>query len=221
MTTVVQRHRMMMDRASSFTRWDGVSESSLARALAPPVTECMELALIDGDQYGRLLFRPRTGGCLRLALTTRSACRHQVVKVFVEALAIRLDLSRELRERVHTAIQEAMMNSVLHGNLAIDSGLRNSLEGLVTSHQMIEKLLSDPQIARNMLRVEAVWNAAMLYVLVRDSGAGFDASALPSPGARQAAGNAVSGRGLMILQAFCDRIAWLRGGSTLKLGFRL
>lgn len=221
MTTAAQDQKIATSEAPGFTCWDGASESSLAQALSPPITECMEAALIDGNQYSRLLFRPRASGCLRLALTTRSACRHQVVKVLVGAMAVRIDLSDDLRERVHTAIQEAMMNSVLHGNLAINSGLRNSLEGLETAHQTIERLLTSPQIARSMIRVEAVWNSSMLCVLVRDSGAGFERSRLLSPGAGQPAGDVASGRGLAILQAFCDRIALLDGGTTIKLGFKL
>ena len=205
--------------ASGFSCWDGVSESSLAQALSAPVTECMEAALIDGNQYSRLSFRARSDGCLRLALTTRSAYRHQVVKVFVGALADRVALSRDLRERIHTAVQEAMINSVLHGNLAIGSGLRDSLEGLTTSHQAIETLLASPQIARSMIRVEAIWNSSMLYILVRDSGAGFERDELRSSRARPKANR--SGRGLAILDAFCDRMALLNGGATIKMGFRL
>jgi anti-sigma regulatory factor (Ser/Thr protein kinase) len=204
-----------------FTCWDGVSERSLERALSLPVTECMEVALIDGNQYSRLLFRPRTDGCLRLALTTRSAYRHPVVKVFVRAMATRIDLSRDLRERIHTAVQEAVINSVLHGNLAISSAHRNSLKGLENTHQTIEKLLASPEIARSMIRVEAIWNSAMLYVLIRDSGAGYDRDELPSPGALHTPGHGASGRGIAILEAFCDRIALLNGGATIKLGFRL
>jgi anti-sigma regulatory factor (Ser/Thr protein kinase) len=166
-------------------------------------------------------FRARIDGCLRLAVTTRSAYRHQVVKVFVGALAARIDLSRDLRERIHTAVQEAMMNSVLHGNLAIESGLRDSLEGLTTSHQAIERLLTSPKIARSMIRVEAIWNLGMLYVLVRDSGGGFERCGLPSPGAWQEADHRGSGRGLAIVEAFCDRVALLSGGATIKMGFRL
>jgi anti-sigma regulatory factor (Ser/Thr protein kinase) len=215
--TAVQDHKLARSEASGFTCWDGVSEDSLVRALSPPVTECMEVALIDGHQYSRLLFRARTDGCLRLALTTRSAYRHQVVKVFVAALAARINLSRDLSERIHTAVQEAVMNSVLHGNLAINSELRNSLEGLVTSHQTIERLLTSPQIARSMIRVEAIWNPTMLYILVRDSGAGFKRGEPPSPSVRPAK----SGRGLAIVEAFCDRIALLNGGATIKLGFQL
>lgn len=212
---------MAADEAPGFTCWDGASEGSLARALSSPVTECMEVALIDGNQYSRLLFRPRTRGCLRLALTTRSAYRHPVVKVFVGAMAIRIDLSRDLRERIHTALQEAVINSVLHGNLGINSELRSSLEGLETSHQTIEMLLRSPQIARSMIRVEAIWNSTMLHVLVRDSGAGYKRSELPSPSDLHASGHVGSGRGLAILEAFCDRVALLNGGATIKLGFRL
>ena len=123
--------------------------------------------------------------------------------------------------RIHTAVQEAMINSVLHGNLSIGSELRDSLEGVMSSHQAIEALLASPQIARSMIRVEAIWNSAMLYVLVRDSGAGFKRNQLPAPAASQKAGNHGSGRGLAILDAFCDRVALLNGGATIKLGFRL
>ncbi len=112
-----------------------------------------------------------------------------------------------------------MINSVLHGNLAIGSGLRDSLEGLTTSHQAIETLLASPQIARSMIRVEAIWNSSMLYMLVRDSGVGFERDELPSSGERQKADR--SGRGLAILDAFCDRMALLNGGATIKMGFRL
>lgn len=205
--------------ASGFSCWDGASEDSLAQALSPPVTECMEAALIDGNQYSQLSFRARSDGCLRLAVTTRSSYRHQVVKAFVSALAVRVNLSRDLRERIHTAVQEAMINSVLHGNLAIGSGFRGSLEGLTTSHQAIERLLLSPQIARSMIRVEAIWNSSMLYILVRDSGAGFERDEIPSSGERQKADR--SGRGLAILDAFCDRMALLNGGATIKMGFRL
>jgi hypothetical protein len=217
----MQGQKIAASAAPAVTCWDGVSESSLAQALSLPVTECMEVALIDGNQYSQLSFRSRIDGCLRLAVTTRSAYRHQVVKVFVSALAVRMELSRELRERIHTAVQEAMMNAVLHGNLAINSELRDSLEGLTTSHQAIELLLTSPQIARSMIRVEAIWNSSMLYVLVRDSGAGFKKNELPLPSAWQKAGHHGSGRGLAILDAFCDRIALLNGGATIKLGFRL
>lgn len=218
---MVQGQEIAVSAAPGLTCWDGVSESSLAQALSLPVTECMEVALIDGNEYSRLLFRARTDGCLRLAVTTRSAYRHQVVKVFVGALAIRMDLSRDLRERIHTAVQEAMINSVLHGNLGLSSESRDTLEGLETSHQKIEVLLTSPQIARSMIRVEAIWNSTMLYVLVRDSGAGFKRSELPSPNAWQKAGHHGSGRGLAIVEAFCDRVALLNGGATIKLGFRL
>ena len=218
MTTVMHGQKVA---AATATCWDGVSGSSLAAALSPPVTECMEAALIDGNQYSQLSFRVRTDGCLRLAVTTRSAYRQQVAKYFVGALAVRMDLSQDLRERSHTAVQEAMINSVLHGNLAIGSELRDSLEGLTTSHQAIELLLASPQIARSMIRVEAIWNASMLYVLVRDSGAGFKRSELPTPAAWREAGHHGSGRGLAILDAFCDRVSLLNGGATIKLGFRL
>ena len=205
----------------TLTCWDGVSESSLAGALSLRVTECMEVALIDGNQYNQLSFRPRAAGCLRLAVTTRSAYRHKIVRVFVAALAMRTELSRSLRERIRTAVQEAVINAMLHGNLAMSSEGFSGLESMAASHEIIEGLLTSPQIARSLIRVEAVWNSAILNVLVHDSGTGFKRKKMPLSEERHAATDAKSGRGLAILEAFCDRVAVLRGGTTIKLGFRL
>lgn len=206
--------------AAGFTCWDGYSGDSLASALTAPVTECMEAALIDGHQYSQLVFRPRLQGCLRLAVTTRSAYRHQVAKSFTAALAARLELSEDLRDRIHTTVHEAIMNSILHGNLAVGSTLRNSLEELSVAHRTIDSLLEAPQIARQMIRVEAIWSTRRLYILVRDSGAGFKRGE-PKASSDMPDASQRSGRGMAILDAFCDHVSLQNGGSTIKLRFSL
>jgi anti-sigma regulatory factor (Ser/Thr protein kinase) len=199
--------------------WDGVSERSLAFALIPPTTDCVEVDLAD-RRSGRAV-RKMSCGRLGLTVTTRSAYRHSVAKAFVEAIAARLSFPRDLRERIHTAVQEAVMNAMLHGNLELGSGLRDSLEGLAASHELIEALLELPEVARSTIRVDAIWNPTMLYVLIRDSGRGFKRTESPSPELWQAGGDRGCGRGLAILEMFCDRVALLSGGTAIKLGFRL
>jgi anti-sigma regulatory factor (Ser/Thr protein kinase) len=199
--------------------WDGVSERSLAFALIPPATDCVEADLAD-RRGGRAACK---ASCRRLGLTvtTRSAYRHPVARAFVEAIATRLNFPRDLRERVETAVQESVMNAMLHGNLELGSGLRDSLEGLATSHELIEALLELPQVGCSTIRLDAIWNPTTLHVMIRDSGAGFKRTESRSPGPAQAEGDRGGGRGLAILEMFCDRVVLLCGGTTIKLGFRL
>jgi anti-sigma regulatory factor (Ser/Thr protein kinase) len=203
--------------AARLTRWDGVSEATLTLALSQPATRCVEVDLVQ--QYQQRPLHQAEPRSLGLAVTTKSAYRHPVARAFITALARRTPLSEELHDRIYTAVQEALMNAVMHGNLKIDSGARDSLDNLSATHDAIEAMLASPQIARGMIRVEAIWGPAMLHVLVHDSGHGFERKHLPSPEAWQAAGHIGSGRGLTILEAICDRVVLLEGGSTIKLSF--
>jgi anti-sigma regulatory factor (Ser/Thr protein kinase) len=201
-----------------FRCWDGVSVGSLTLALSPPVTECVEVDLLD--QYNGTVHGQHILGHLSLLVTTKSAYRQPVGKAFVEAMAIRTPMPDDLRERIYTAIQEAMMNAVLHGNLRIGSGGRDTLEGLMQTHEMIEQMLAVPDGAGGAIRVDAIWNSKVLHVLIRDSGEGFTRRE-PSPEDIAESGRLASGRGLSILEAICDRVVLLHGGRTIKLGFNL
>jgi len=201
--------------------WDGLAEASLVLSLSPPATDCVERDLIESH---RRRSRPRSAAVCRhlgLALTTRSAYRCMVARPFVDAIAERTDLSDDVRERAQTALQEAVMNAVLHGNLGLDSSLRDDLAGIKTTHQRIEQLLSKPEVALSALRIDAIWNNSDLLIMVRDSGNGFDRKHVPSSNEWKAAGHIGGGRGFLVLEAFCDRLALLRGGTVIRLGFHL
>jgi anti-sigma regulatory factor (Ser/Thr protein kinase) len=207
------------DVESTTVCWDGLAEASLALALAKPAVDCVEQDLLWTHRRKR---RARAV-CrhLGLVLTTRSAYRCSIARPFVAAVAERVELSEDVRERALTALQEAVMNAVLHGNLGLDSSLRDDLAGMDKTHETIERLLLSPQLALSAVRIDAVWNGSFLFILVRDSGAGFDRTELPTSEEWMAQGHIGSGRGFLILEAFCDRLALLRGGTLIKLGFRL
>jgi anti-sigma regulatory factor (Ser/Thr protein kinase) len=201
-----------------FTCWDGRSEATLEAALSPPAAGCIEADLI-GHCREDAFFMQDAPGHLALAVTTRSAYRHSIVRAFVAAIGQRTSFSEDLRVRIYSAAQEALMNAIFHGNLKIDPHLRDSLEGLLAAQEAIEVKLTLPQVARAMIRMEATWNAATVRVLIRDSGEGYEAG---DPSARCAEHNCEgpSGRGLDILEAFSDGVEVLDGGTTVRLEFR-
>ncbi|MGJ5181941.1 ATP-binding protein [Bradyrhizobium oligotrophicum] len=195
--------------------WNGASEATLEAALARPTRQCVETDLIDGcDRFEDVELPGRDR--LSLVVTTRSAYRHSIVKTFVDALRARLPLTEDLRIRIHSAAQEALMNAVLHGNLRIDGELRGSLDGLIAAQAIIETRLNSPEIGDALIRLDAVWTATDVAITIRDSGDGYDYSSVRPP-----VEDGVSGRGLEILQVFSDRVTVLNGGTTVRLEFRL
>ncbi|MGJ4929995.1 ATP-binding protein [Bradyrhizobium sp. HKCCYLS2038] len=196
------------------TCWDGASEATLEAALEPPAIQCVEVGLAgkcEGDLDGAA-----EPGHLSLVVTTRSAYKHCIVKVFIHAMEHRTALTEDLRVRVYSAVQEALMNAVLHGNLRINPESRGSLDGLLAAHDAIESKLSSSDVAEAPIRMDALWDEAQLRVLVHDSGVGYEPQAVQSR-----AGEDSMGRGLAILQAFSDNVAILDGGTTVELEFRL
>lgn len=156
------------------------------------------------------------GENLSLVMTTNAAYRTPVVKVFVGAMADRTDLPEELRERIYTAVQEALMNAVMHGNLKIDSSLRDSVQNLMIVHETIERLLGSPNYSALAIRVEASWSATSLNITVSDSGTGFVRESPPT----QEMNETPSGRGLGILEAMCDGFQLNDGGRSATMKFR-
>ncbi|MGY3454446.1 ATP-binding protein [Bradyrhizobium sp. USDA 4353] len=193
--------------------WNGVSEETLTAALASPVRQCIEADLLDRCGDGRD-GGPAGGDRLSLVVTTRSAYRHSIVRTFVEALRTRLPLTEDLRIRIYSAAQEALMNAVLHGNLRIDGELRGSLDGLIAAQEIIESRLDSPEMGGAVIRLDAAWTATCVEITIRDSGDGYDYS-----GVRPAAEDGASGRGLEILQVFSDAVTVLNGGTTVRLEF--
>ena len=197
------------------TSWDGGSEISLHLALRRPAMDCVETELMDRDVRRR---RPRAAGRLSLTVTTESAYRQPIAKAFAAGINDRLGCSNDLRQRMRTALQEAIMNAEMHGNLGLASQYRGSLQELAVSHDVIEELLDRPAVAHSAIGIDAIWNAKMLQIMVRDSGKGFARSKPETSEALQSERG--HGRGLLLLEAFCDRVAVVNGGKTVKMVLR-
>jgi anti-sigma regulatory factor (Ser/Thr protein kinase) len=194
------------------TCWDGASEHTLAQSLAPPATACIEAGL--GVEAGWSKAGDGGLGCLRLTVSIRSIFQQAVAKAFVLAIDDRLRLRQEERDRILTALHEALLNAVMHGHLQLQQGLRDTFSGFEASHETIKRQLALPKYAQSRVVIEAQWSAGRLLIAVHDNGVGFD----PGKSRDQHRG---SGRGLAILEAFCDSITFQDGGRTIVLGFEL
>ncbi len=105
--------------------------------------------------------------------------------------------------RISTALQEGLVNAIEHGNLELDSKLRELKDN---SYQKLgdERRQQEPFGSRKVF-VTAEFNREGCRWTIRDEGRGFNPESLPDP--RDPANlQRVSGRGLLLIRTFMDEV---------------
>jgi len=90
---------------------------------------------------------------------------------------------------VRLALEEALANAIKHGN-RLDSGKKVRVEAEVTPRQV--------------------------RIVIEDEGGGFDRSRVPDP-TIQANLEKTCGRGILLIEAYMDKVRWSRGGRRLEM----
>jgi hypothetical protein len=116
--------------------------------------------------------------------------------------------------RICTAIEEAVLNALYHGNLEVDSNLRQDDDRAyeeLAARRRHESLYQDRRIH---VRSD-VSESGAVYV-IRDEGPGFDPSTLPDP--RDPA-NLLRpfGRGVLLMRTFMDDVEFNEHGNEVTL----
>ncbi|WP_158240832.1 ATP-binding protein [Telmatospirillum siberiense] len=191
----------------------GVDEAGMERALSD-FGGCVEVAygqLLSGEHLLSTLERHG----LYMALSTATAYSLAPAHMFCNVLAERHHLSPELRDAIELAVHEAVVNGLLHGNLEIGSGDRQSLEGLRRFGETISTQLRDPSLASRRIEVTAVVSEREVELAVIDSGPGYEAESL----AADDRPDRKSGRGLELIRHFAQAVEVGEGGRKLRMRF--
>ncbi|OGF15189.1 MAG: hypothetical protein A2W00_06215 [Candidatus Eisenbacteria bacterium RBG_16_71_46] len=119
-----------------------------------------------------------------------------------------------LRTQVSVALIEAVANSMIHGNLEVSSALRK--ESHRAYDAMIDQRRATLPYSLRRLRCTARESARTIEYTIEDEGPGFDLTKLPDP---TDPGNLLnlSGRGVLLIRTFMDRVDYLDGGSRIVM----
>ena len=109
------------------------------------------------------------------------------------------------RLQIGMAMDEALVNAMHHGNLEVDSKMRES-ENEKEYYDLIRDRKNVTPFCHRRVRVEAEFSDDHICVQISDDGKGFNPDVIPDPTCEQNL-HKVSGRGLFLIRSFMDQVA--------------
>ena len=119
------------------------------------------------------------------------------------------------RLQIGMAMDEALVNAMHHGNLEVDSSLRDSDDERQYYDQIRARKLVSP-FRHRRVRVEAEFSDEHICVQISDDGRGFDPTVIPDPTSDSNL-HKVSGRGLYLIRSFMDQVAHNETGNQITM----
>ena len=189
-----------------------VPKRILSRRLPETVNRILEVSREEKEQ-ARLMERLVADEC---AFVLENDIR--LIATFVRYLRLGLrgvGLCEESDHmRISIAVEEALLNAYYHGNLEVDSQLRegDGNEFLELARQRREEI---PYRDRR-ISIKATYSDSEAVFVIRDDGEGFDATQIPDPTDPD---NLLrpSGRGLLLMQSFMDELRFNDIGNEVTL----
>ena len=119
------------------------------------------------------------------------------------------------RLRVGVALDESLLNAMHHGNLEVDSRLRDEGDGEEYRCE-IQKRLKEAPFCQRKICLEAQISSSEIQVRVRDEGPGFEPSEVPDPTTPENL-EKPSGRGLLLIRSFMTQVLHNTVGNEITM----
>lgn len=116
--------------------------------------------------------------------------------------------------RVSTALQEALVNAIEHGNLEIDSALRENRDG--GYGKLVKQRAEQEPFCHRRVRIVTKMTREVAEWSICDEGPGYNPDLLPDP--RDPANlQKVSGRGLLLIRTFMDEVSFNETANEIRM----
>jgi len=116
--------------------------------------------------------------------------------------------------RVCVALEECLLNAVIHGNLEVSSELRQTNESAY--FRQIEERRTQSPFKERKVKVTARVSRAEGVFVVQDDGPGFDVSKVPDP-THPANLFRIGGRGILLMRSFMTSVYFSDRGNRVTL----
>ncbi len=118
------------------------------------------------------------------------------------------------RMRIAVALQEACLNAIYHGNLEVNSSLRQEDES--NYHKLIKERREQPPFQNRRVHIDVKVTPAEATYTIRDEGKGFDPSVLPDPASPDNL-EKIGGRGILLIRTFMDMVYHNESGNEITM----
>ncbi len=118
------------------------------------------------------------------------------------------------RTRVGVALEESLLNAIIHGNLEVSSKLRDLDDG--SYEKLIALRVGKSPYKDRRVEVVAQFSAEQVEFVIRDEGPGFDVSQLPDPTDPENVARA-HGRSVLLMRTFMDEVSYNETGNQVTL----
>lgn len=119
------------------------------------------------------------------------------------------------RMQIAMALDESLLNAIVHGNLEVSSDLREIDDGK-PYNAMIKRRKAESPYNQRQVMVSLHATTKMASITIRDDGAGFDRSSLRDPTDPDNL-ELCGGRGLMLINAFMDEVKHNETGNEITM----
>lgn len=189
-----------------------VPKRSLASELEETILNVLSVA--RGAQDERRVYEALTEGRLLFELGHDSADVNALVR-WLESIILRLEICDSAEAiQIGVALREALVNAVEHGNLGLDSELKESGPKAYDA-QRTQRKLHEPYTSRRV-KVSADICPTELRWTITDQGEGFDPGKVPDPTDPMNLDRSY-GRGLLLIRTFMDHVAHNETGNEITM----
>jgi len=190
-----------------------VPKRMLAEMFVPTVNQLLSLA--HADRMAQRLAGYQTSAELNFALSNdETLVPHVIARLRDQVEQMAVCTEQELLQ-VATALDESLLNAMIHGNLEVSSKLRDHDCG-APYRQMIKQRQAVSPYRERRVHVHVAVTREKAAFVIRDEGPGFDPTKIPDP--RDPANLAnLSGRGLLLIHAFMDEVQHNTTGNEITM----
>ncbi len=184
-------------------------DKSLAHALKPPCVGGFEIGP-DNSSLATVFIPWIKRGGIALVISTATAFSCDLTRLLCQSMTSRLQLTQDQLIDMEIAIQEAIANGLVHGNLGIDSSRRASLETFDEHCRLTEERLADPNYGQRRLFIFVRWDDECVEFTIKDEGVGYDTCMTDVR---------YSGRGLKLITDLTESVSSTDNGRSITLRF--
>ncbi len=134
---------------------------------------------------------------------------------FLQQCVLKMGVCDDSRcTQIGVALEEALVNAIVHGNLEISSDLRGVDDGAF--HKLIRLRQGDCKYNQRRVTLSATVNREEAVFVIRDEGRGFNPNLLPDPTDLENLCKP-SGRGILLIRSFMDEVQYNDSGNEITM----